>query len=424
MVHRILAALLALALCGCAGLQDQGGAKGANAKTIDTNSSSKRSIDISPLTTIMDTDVDSKKTAAKENSYNQSYTRLKISSQGLSGDEKLGDGIYAPGNKMKLFGSKNTCSVNLAAKVSIGAYQATIPLLTLSHGNDNEGEKWRQVIAHKLLNYPLFLIKGDGRDSIPEIRLTLSGDKSVNSNAASLALGLTVAALQIVSPEAKVLTTLTAESTKNKATAIDNTINRLFSTGIAEEHLSHRDLRLLNDKGGFKVLLQLPTKECTWNSQELSDVGMWTIGFDAPRPSVFSNWRICSDGESAKQLCAADRKSALAKTWEEVKGNPGKVLNFQISTGSTPELSSIRAYLVQKPWYIAAENAFDGKAKDQGTAEGLCKNIFNEMTGLGLNGDDAGFVVWAVATGMPHAQNIAPNAFSGTYCNSLVNKKY
>jgi len=42
------------------------------------------------------------------------------------------------------------------------------------------------------------------------------------------------------------------------------------------------------------------------------------------------------------------------------------------------------------------------------------------MTGLGLNGEDAGHVVWAVVTGMPHTQGIAADAFMGQYCKTLV----
>lgn len=395
---------------------------GCAKSTLEPIISNSHGIDISPFTGTNDTDQEKCKMAMDNgtNKYNNAYTRIKITSKGIYG-QMVGGGAIKRTDVVTSLLSQNSCSWNMSANISIGAYKATIPLLTVSHATDDTGENWRHAVSHELLNYPFFLISGTARDSIPEIRLTLSGEKAFKSNAAALALGLAVNTLQYVSPEAKVLTTLTAQQTKDKATALDNTISRLFSSGVAEEHVSHRDLRYLRNGGGVTVNLSLP-KECSW-TKGLTPVGAWTIGFDDPRPSVFSNWRIC-EKDNAYLMCNATREGALKSAQKELQNDLGKVLNFQISSGSTAELSSIRAYLVQKQWYAAAENAFAGDmVKDQAVAEQLCKNIVNEMTGLGLNGDDAAFVVWAVIEGMPHHQSQkAKTAFAGEYCDAAYTK--
>jgi hypothetical protein len=94
-----------------------------------------------------------------------------------------------------------------------------ISLITISHQSNSSGEQWARSIKHKLLNFPLFLVKEDGEASIPEIRISLDGTQEYTSSMAGAALQVAVAGIQQVAPETTVLTTLTEQSTKDKARA-------------------------------------------------------------------------------------------------------------------------------------------------------------------------------------------------------------
>jgi len=91
------------------------------------------------------------------------------------------------------------------------------------------------------MSFPLILVKGDGQKAVPRIEATLRGTKEHSSNISATALQVAVAGIQQVSPEAKVLTTLTAPASKEKAIAIDNAISKLFAQGIQEKHSDDRD---------------------------------------------------------------------------------------------------------------------------------------------------------------------------------------
>lgn len=291
-------------------------------------------------------------------------------------------------------------SINLTAKITIGAFESTVPLATIGHQSNSAGEQWNRAIHHSNASFPLFLVKADGSASIPTIKLSVKGTKSYSSRGAAAAVQVALGVARATGQPASVITRLTEQTTKDRARAIDDAISKLFASGITEEHWTDRDLKLwsvaLNNQiRGVKVKFSIPGDEQDWNSSP-SPVGTWTITFDYPRPSIFSDWRVCKT--EALPRCRKTRSEAEASIHEEI--DTSEVLNYVLVSG-TNGLGTIRAFVSQQDWYVSAQTALTNKATASATASSLCRRIVNEIAGLGLNGFDARIVAWAVAQGMP-----------------------
>ncbi len=414
-------------LSGCATSPPQGGrqvAEFSEVKTISANGEINPEIkngestppkliktDVTPLTVFEDLDLDDAK--ANGGRFSNTYTRILITSETYNNQTGTAEDTlkYTPSNAVARFLVGKKYDLNLSAKVKVGDYEATIPLLTLSQSSNRDGEQWARSIRHKLLNFPLFLVRDDGEASVPDIRLNFSGSKEYTSNMAGSALQIAVAGIQQVAPEAAVLTKLTAQTSKDKARAIDDAIGKLFSSGIQEEHVAHREMRKWRHAGGIKLTLQIPQTDKAW-SEPYAEVGTWTITFDDPRPSIFSDWRVC-DTAKDELRCRANRPDALKAVHKSLKDNVGQVLGYPL-VKETNGLGTVRAYIVQQSWYTAALSAFNGdQAADVKTAEDLCRNALASITGLGLNGDDANIVVYAMIEGLPTAHTMHEAAFTG-----------
>lgn len=216
------------------------------------NNRGKKPLDITPLTTF------SGYTSGNGRRFNNAYTRIRITSflESDKLDKSQSDPLlYEARNIFSryLFGKK--FDVNLSAKIKVGGYEATVPLMTIGHQSNSDGELWSRSVKHNLFNFPLFLVKGDGETSIPDVRFILSGSKEYSSSMAATALQVSLAAIQEILPESTVLTKLTAQSTRDTARAIDSTVAKLFSSGIYEEHVSDCDFREWKSKHGMKIQL-------------------------------------------------------------------------------------------------------------------------------------------------------------------------
>jgi hypothetical protein len=315
-------------------------------------------------------------------------------------------------------------SYNLTAKVVVGNFETTVPLATISHDDGMNGEYWTKSIHYDQQNFPLFLIPADGSAAIPTISLTMTLSEAVKSNGASRGLEAALAYARATSPGASVITQLSEQTTKDRAHALDNVISSLFSNSIKEEHSTDRDLRLLhadckekNIPAGLTVRFDVPKNEGKWNEPTQKSVGEWTLTFDYPHLSVFSDWRICNNDVTMAK-CAKSYDEAKTHVTNAV--TPSNVLSYRlISTPGNPV--SIRTYLSQQDWFTTAMNELAGTDADAvklANSKNLCRRIENEITTLGLSSLDAQIVVWAVINGMPLPPN-APNFSTQPPCNAF-----
>lgn len=370
---------------------------------------SASAINVTPFTTLIDQD---KPALAAGTDFTNSYTRLRITSvigQGGSSHGAPLDMRYEPRNWFKRYFWHKEFDANLSTKIRIGVYEVTVPLVTVSHQSNNNGEQWSRMISRQLLEFPLFLVRGDGEASIPVVQVRMSASKEYSSNMAGKALESVLAGIQSVSPDSGVLTRLSAQSVKDKSTAVDVAIGKLFSNGLTEEHVSHRDLRNWNVDGGIRIAFAMPKESDDWD-KPAGEVGVWDVSFEEPRPSIFGDWRICHQVQ--KPMCVADRTTALQKVYQQ--STPSQVLNYPLIK-TNAELGTVAAFLIQQDWYAKGIADFSGDpSADAALADSMCLKIQNSIVGLGLNSDDADIVTWAFVDGLPWAKKMDKKAFVGT----------
>lgn len=374
-------------------------------------------IDITPLSSFQDSWSAASGSGAD---FSDAYTRLMIFSEvsGESGGEPTKPMPYEGREWLTRALVARDYSINLTAKVMAGAFEATVPLATISHQSGSKGEQWSRAIHHSKQSFPLFLVSATGGTSTPTVRISVNGDRSYASRAAATAVQVALGVAQATGQNTRLITALSEKSVRESARAMDEAISRLFGSGLSEEHWSDRDLKHWNVSNGrpqgARITFRIPSDTKDWNSQA-NTVGTWTVTFDYPRPSVFSDWRICGANELPR--CTTTRNEAEGNVLSEV--NPGQVLNFPIAAGEQG-LGSIRAFLSQQDWYTASQVALANPARRTTAASTLCRTIVNEITGVGLNAFDAGIVVWAVAKGMPMSEGVSLDTAAD--CRAMIQK--
>ena len=335
--------------------------------------------------------------------FSDAYTRLAVDAAVSPGGSGGAAGVlpYAtrPVLVRYLFGEHT--SLNLTAKVSVGPFVATVPLLTLDHvSNSTAGEAFTRLVSHLAQSFPFFLVRRDGGNTVVSVQFSLKANDSVTSSAAGTALSVAQNVARLVSPESAVVTTLTQQSTKDVAAAIDQAVSRLFTTSIDEEHLLDEDIGRWPPDGGATVELRIPGVEGDWTSAPADkSVGTWTIRFAAPKPSIFSDIEICDTGApAAGGRCRGDYMTAATDAEKAV--SPDEVLSFQLINGAQ-SLGTVATYLKQKDWYTAALSGFATTGGvSAGTVGQFCRSIKSSITDLALNAVDAGIVADAVRRGL------------------------
>lgn len=370
---------------------------------------SPRMLNLTPMTTLADND---RAQDAEGGIFTNSYTRVLIYSSvatDLANTAAKNVSImpYKPRDAIQRYLVGKKFDMNLSVKMKIGAFEATAPLVTLSHQSDSNGEQWSRSLSERLGNFPLFLVKGDGEASVPTFQIKLAGSKTYNSNMIGKSLDLVVAGLREVAPEAGVLTSLTADSARSRSRVIDTAIGQLFANGMSEEHVIHRDFLQWNRAGGVVVSLKLPSSESQNWEVGASPVGSWTITFEAPRPSIFSDWKICPANIATH--CADTAIKAMAAARTELSAS--QVLNYSL-LAENRELATIENLMTRHNWYLTAVGAYSNDAgKDAAVADGMCTEIQNSVVRLGLNSHDADVVTWAFIRGKPAPPKMHPAAF-------------
>jgi len=289
-------------------------------------------------------------------------------------------------------------STNLSFKVTAGSFTATVPVATIDHvSTAADGENFTRVVYYRSENFPLFHVKRDGTSNIVSLRSSVRVSRQVQSGAAGAALSVAQNVIRLVAPQASVLTTLSAQSENNRATALDSAINKLFATNLEEDQSAEGDIRLWGQ--GTTVEFRIPRSE-----GDLSNpitVGTWTVSFDTPRPSIFSDIAICGtpkkkdDGttEGQSTRCASTFGEAAKQAQSEAK--PSDVLAFKL-TGEPTDLDTMATYVKKQDWYTAGVKALSGKTIDSVAIATFCSSAKSSMASLDLNSIDQGIVLHAI----------------------------
>lgn len=295
-------------------------------------------------------------------------------------------------------------SLNLTAYVSVGTFQATVPLVTIDHtSNHSDGEKFVHIVAHTAQNFPLLLLKGDGSNAMATVHFVVKGTDTTQSSAAAAAIEAAQGVATVLAPESAVLTTLSSQSTKDKATALDKAINSVLSRQLDEEQWLDNDVRRW--ARGAKVTFFIPPSgnESAWSdSQNFQTVGSWMVKFESPRPSVFSDIQICVDDKGGN-YCRNSVREAADLAQQEAATRPQQVLNFSLLSGGQ-SLGTVAAYLKQQSWWDTSMKTFnalkDNEAPKKASVTEFCRSIKQSVVAVGLNTIDAGIVIAAIRDGL------------------------
>ena len=315
------------------------------------------------------------------------YTRLEI----VSNHAPAGVIDYV---KRKLFwrltiGKRYTTNVSLKAQAN--RFIATVPLLTLDHESSSKaGESFTRSNARSSFDFPLFLVAGNGGGDIGTFEFQVNASDGTQSNAASVALSVAERFLKTVAPTSGVMTTLTEDKTREVAGALDTAVNQLFSSSVTE-----RQRFDINLKAGRKYQLEIfgPAVQGDWRDASRR-FGSWTIGFAAPRPSVFSDIKICSTGDAP--ACREDLSTARHDAAADALNRPLSVLAFDLFD-SAEDAGSVGAYLRQQSWWAEDLAELDGVTGYAPPVAQFCRQIRSAIVSIGLNDLDARIVAQAVA---------------------------
>ncbi len=332
--------------------------------------------------------------------FSDTYTRLVVSSilpaDGDGGAGPVGVLPYQPRGALARFLAGSTHSVNMTAKVTVGAFTATVPLATIGHAsNAAEGEAFTRTVYHQAENFPLFLVKRDGSNAIVSVQFSLKASTQYQGSAAAL-IQTAQSVIQAVVPQSAVLTTLTQQSTKDVASAIDNTLAKLLAMSIDEEPWVDNDIRRWG--GGVSATFSIPAIEGAWDRvDDYRTVGTWTVRFADPRPSIFSDIEVCERSFTLRgESCALTLADAIQRAQQASLDRPEEVLGFQLVNGAQA-LGTVAAFLKQQDFWTSAQKAFQGAGSPKPDDISLfCRSIRNAITGLNLNSIDAGIVTVAV----------------------------
>jgi hypothetical protein len=286
--------------------------------------------------------------------------------------------------------------MNLTVRVQAGSYVDSIPLATLSETKDSKGYAATRQVTHDSRLLPWFLVRpGSG----VKLTVALAGSESESSGGASAALGVALGAIQAVSPTASVVTSLSANSTRTRAQAIDTALTSLFSRKLSEGHAHDPDLAHWDGRPVLRLKFRVPTKSDDW-TDGLRLMGIWDIGLSAPKPSIFSDIFLCPARQADPKVvrCAPTLDEAADAVYREVL--PDRVLAYPLLT--TPDgVVSVRNFIQKQDAWTKSMTAFTGDAPADGhEADGLCSAIKAAAQDAGLNHVDAEIITWSMIHGM------------------------
>ncbi len=142
-----------------------------------------------------------------------------------------------------LWGQQRAVTLKVNASVG-GSFVASDALLTLSYeSNRKSGESWARTVYHAAERHPRFLVKQDGTNSVAVSHFELLSSDAHTSGVSSLAVTAVTAVLEIAQatmPQSTVVTSLSSDAIKQRASAVDAQLGKLFGSQLAENHWLER----------------------------------------------------------------------------------------------------------------------------------------------------------------------------------------
>ena len=294
------------------------------------------------------------------------YFRLNVEPVRQAPGVQIG---HLPRSGFRRFFNGVDYTFNSILKAKISNYEGSVVLYSRRYRSTrSDGESHDRSILVHAYDYPLFLLE---RDTNGQAEIFVSADmkNTQTFQLAGTALEAVTLGLKAVAPSAGIITTLTAESTRNVSKQIDQSAGAFM--GVSGANTERHDLDILS---GSKQRVSIfgPRDEVNENRRDFM-LGQWDIGFLPTYGSYF-----------LKSDCVADFED---NAW----GDRAKASNV-LSTPLVENIGGIGnldSYLRQLEWWGNSLSQLTGKAAGSNEVEGFCRKIVGAVKDLGFNTVDS-----------------------------------
>lgn len=296
-------------------------------------------------------------------------------------------------------------TITFIAQVGVSPDVAPVPrqLLLLAH-NDNDRENGETANTELLVDdpalTPYFLVRPE---TVVNITVTAKHQSKLSSSAVKMLSRVTLQATKLLAPESALATQLAQPAIRAQADNADKWLGLMFSIQDAET-ISTNLRPVTIATGGAQVFTgRLLERE----SRKYETAANWTIGWDAPRISMFSGETIPCEkttvekGNEAGTTAKVKEKTTTAQVEEAIamvgpNVDPSQVLGFTIAKDKT-----IRDLVATQSWYRTASTQLaNSKERAAGLAT-FCGQIPGLMRAQNFNRYDAALILWAALLDTP-----------------------
>lgn len=305
------------------------------------------------------------------------YTRLVVENALSGGSIETKKLSYAKRKWYSRLGIAKKYSATVSLKADAARFSATTPLLSREYESSRKkGENFSRSINYDSLDFPLFLVGSDSRNGVGRFKLTVDVSEETDLDIATHSLALVTKALNAVAPTSGVLTSLSEQSSKDVAEALDKAIGSLYATSIKEAVDFDIDLK---NGGVYTIEIYGPRFEVNETYASVL-IGKWTIKFADARPSIFSTKR--------------NEREAIA----EAQAKYPAILSYEL-VNKLGEYASIGGYLKQQDWWASDLTKLSDDKTDRAA---FCRKIRSAIATLGLNDLDGRLITQAAL----HSENV------------------
>lgn len=278
-------------------------------------------------------------------------------------------------------------TITFIAQVGVSPDVAPVPrqLLLLAH-NDNDRENGETSNAELLVNdpalTPYFLVKPE---TVVSITVTAKHQSKLSSSAVKMLSRVTLQATKLLAPESALATQLAQPAIRAQADNADKWLGLMFSIQDAET-ISTNLPPVAVSSGGAQVFTG---RLLMHDPREYGTAAVWTIGWDAPRISMFSGATLPCEKPTTDGM-----KEAVATVGPKV--DPSQVLGFTIAKDKT-----IRDLIATQSWYRTASTQLAGTKEQAAGLATFCGQIPGLMRAQNFNRYDAAMILWAAVLDTP-----------------------
>ncbi|MEO0462487.1 MAG: hypothetical protein AAF127_05105 [Pseudomonadota bacterium] len=312
------------------------------------------------------------------------YTRLEV----ISGEAGQSIG-YAKRPLLFRISIGKKYLTNILLHAESGRFTAATPLVSREYVSSSErGESFVREVSYDAYDFPLFLV-GSQNGGVASFSITIDTDETSDTSITAISLGAVTKALNTVAPGSGVVTALTADSTAQVASEIDQAAGKASSTSVREK--SDFDVKLSE---GAQLLLRVRGPELETNELNADKVlGEWTIRFSQAQPSIFSDVKCAENiGERCAAVDGSSIEPALA-AYQQAISDPGTVLSYEL-IDKIGNVGTISAFLSQQEWWADGLSAL--ASSDPGYGQ-FCRSIRKAVGSIGLNDLDGRIIATSFA---------------------------